>query len=209
MFDKKEYLKEYYKKNREKIKTWREANREKVKAAQKVWREANPEKAKAIHKAWVEANPEKSKAIHKVWVEANREKVKTAHKAWYEANPEKTKAWREANREKIKAANKACRQTKVAIIYSITNIITGKVYIGSTKQKLQTRWIKHNSAIKKYPHLPLYSDMVQFGIDNFKIEELGICAKFDAFKCEQMQIDEFRSNGYNLYNSVRAAARNT
>jgi len=140
MFDRKEYMKEYYKKNRE-----------------------------------------KSKAIHKVWVEANRKKWNAYSKTRYE--------------------------TKVATVYSITNIINNKVYIGSTKIKLQKRWSNHKKDIKRYPHRPLYIDMAKFGIDNFKLEELGVCAKSDAFKCEQMQIDEFRSNGYNLYNN--RAARNT
>jgi hypothetical protein len=53
---KRAYLKEWRKKNRDKIaayrRAWGEKNRDKEAAQQKAWREANPEKEAARQKAW-------------------------------------------------------------------------------------------------------------------------------------------------------------
>ena len=77
--EKREYRREYYARNREKIlarqKVWREANREKERERVRAWREKNPEKVKEIARAWREKNPEKVKEIVRAYYARNREKI--------------------------------------------------------------------------------------------------------------------------------------
>lgn len=58
-------------------------------------------------------------------------------------------------------------------IYKITNLINGKIYIGQTRKTLKERFDKHASARGK-SSLPLYVDMKNFGVYNFKIELIEI-----------------------------------
>ena len=58
------------------------------------------------------------------------------------------------------------------IIYTITNLINKKVYIGQTQQKLSKRWSQHKSSAKTGETTPLYNSMRFHGIINFKIEKI-------------------------------------
>ena len=56
------------------------------------------------------------------------------------------------------------------VIYKITNLINGKIYVGQTKQKIEDRLIQHS-----YSFSPLGSDIRKFGLKNFKIEVVEHC----------------------------------
>jgi hypothetical protein len=64
-FDRKEYMKEYNEKNKEKIKEykkeWNEVNKEKIKEKEKEYREKNKDKIKEYNEKYKENNKEKIK----------------------------------------------------------------------------------------------------------------------------------------------------
>lgn len=59
-------------------------------------------------------------------------------------------------------------------IYKIENKINNKVYIGKTLYTIERRWEQHknNSKSEKLKHLPLYTAMNIYGIENFEISEI-------------------------------------
>jgi len=88
-------------------------------------------------------------------------------------------------------------------IYKITNIITGKCYIGETIQhNYQRRWQKHLNSLKYKEGCPLLkSSMKKHGIENFKFEILIICFDQDLVRYEKEYIKKYNSqvpNGYNI-----------
>ena len=87
---KKEYKKEYY-----------ENNKEKINEQKKEYYENNKEKIKEYHKEWYENNPE----YNKEYYEQNKEKINEKCKEYKENNKEKIKEYkkeyRENNKEKI------------------------------------------------------------------------------------------------------------
>ena len=85
------------------------------------------------------------------------------------------------------------------IVYKITNIVTGKVYIGVTKRTLKARWSDHKECIhtKNYK---LYYSMRKHGIENFVIEEIAKAETVEElFNLERKFIIEYDSfnKGYN------------
>ena len=61
------------------------------------------------------------------------------------------------------------------IIYLITNLVNGKVYVGQTRQKLWKRWSGHKADAKADIQFPLYHAMRKYGIDSFEIKEIASC----------------------------------
>ena len=59
------------------------------------------------------------------------------------------------------------------IVYSITNSVNGKMYIGQTIQPLKNRMHQHLYKARKGKMLPLYSSIRKYGWDNFKCEIIG------------------------------------
>lgn len=56
-------------------------------------------------------------------------------------------------------------------IYKITNKLNDEIYVGSTTNDLEVRFIKHKSDAKNRPELSkFYSYMNELGIDNFEIK---------------------------------------
>lgn len=97
---------------------------------------------------------------------------------------------------------------KKYIIYKITNLVNGKIYIGSTRQRLSKRWCGHKYDAKYVTHGGLlYKAMNKYGFSNFKIEEI-----FNVFDVNNLELIEkefiitYRSNddkfGYNIHDPV-------
>lgn len=89
--EKREYRREYYARNREKIL-----------ARQKVWRKANPEKPREYRRAYYARNPEKVKEIVRAWQKENPDKVREAGRAYYARNREKILEQKKEQRRKKK-----------------------------------------------------------------------------------------------------------
>jgi group I intron endonuclease len=88
-------------------------------------------------------------------------------------------------------------------IYKITNTVSGKCYIGESKEKdVANRWKAHIRTIDKSKGCPALRDAVKkYGWDKFKFEILIICFDEDGFKYETYYIKKFNSqvpNGYNI-----------
>lgn len=88
------------------------------------------------------------------------------------------------------------------IIYKITNIVNGKIYVGLTTTTLQQRWDGHirNS---KTSNRHLYNAMRKYGLDNFTIEEIDSTDDFKKLgELERHYINKYNSQdpnkGYNI-----------
>ena len=90
----------------------------------------------------------------------------------------------------------------MAFIYKITNLINGKMYVGKTTKTIQQRFKEHcqDSKKERLSHRPLYSDMKEYGCENFSIELL----EEDNSNPEQKEIYWIEKlntkipNGYNI-----------
>ena len=69
-------------------------------------------------------------------------------KKYYENNKQTSKDYYEKNKEKIKA--KRIEESEIGKIYKITSRETPRCYIGSTIQKIETRFSEHKSTYKKW-----------------------------------------------------------
>lgn len=88
---------------------------------------------------------------------------------------------------------------KCGIIYKITNLIDGMVYIGQTTGKPNRRWKQHLSVKIKYH---LHNSINKYGKDNFKFEVIDTANSIDELNIlEKFYIKNFNClfpNGYNL-----------
>ena len=155
--DPKQYNKDYYEANKEKIdennKVYYEENKDKIAKQKKAYQKANKEKIAEQKKAYQKANKEKIDEKNKVYYaenkdkiakqkkayqKSNKEKIAERKKARYEANKEnilkQKKAYNEANKEKRSEYMKSLYDAKVAAGYrKRKNPLTGKhewVFVG-------------------------------------------------------------------------------
>ncbi len=95
------------------------------------------------------------------------------------------------------------------IVYKITNVINGKVYVGQTIRPLSVRYYEHvkdfqrntrNNTMMKGSR-KLYSAFAKHGVGNFRVEEIDRATSMDELNLkEQFWIEQLDSmeNGYNL-----------
>jgi group I intron endonuclease len=87
-------------------------------------------------------------------------------------------------------------------IYSITNRINNKKYIGQTINKdVEYRWKQHKGMYKNASCSCLLRAFKKYGIDNFDFKLICICFDEDCNRYEIEYIQKFNSiapNGYNL-----------
>lgn len=86
------------------------------------------------------------------------------------------------------------------IVYKVTNVITGKIYVGQTIQPIEKRWRIHCS---KWSGCKYLGNAIQkYGKENFKIEILAECGnQEDLDNEENSHIEMFGTiapDGYNL-----------
>lgn len=90
----------------------------------------------------------------------------------------------------------------MAYIYTITNSINGKQYVGQTSFSLEQRWRWHLSDLRKdsEAHRPLYSAMREYGVEHFVMSILEECSEDVANAREIFWINHLSTDitGYNL-----------
>lgn len=99
-----------------------------------------------------------------------------------------------------------------AVLYSIKNTITGKVYIGSSV-RFSTRIKRHFASLAAGTHhnVSMQQDCDKFGTESFEYEiiELFNCDREHLYNIEQCKIDELRNEGFELYNIASAVFGDT
>lgn len=89
----------------------------------------------------------------------------------------------------------------MAFIYSLTNIVNGKMYVGKTTKPPQIRYNEHIEESKKErsKHRQLYAAIREYGVDNFKFQLIEKCEDDIAPNREQYYINLYNTfeNGYN------------
>lgn len=90
-------------------------------------------------------------------------------------------------------------------VYQIKNLITNKIYIGSTTTSFIYRWRQHQSKLRKGEHknAHLQSSYIKYGDSNFEYSILYIGTSFEDIRAKEQEfIDNFDScdpdKGYNL-----------
>ena len=88
------------------------------------------------------------------------------------------------------------------IIYKITNLINGKIYIGQTIRSLSDRWAEHLRASNNNSYLHIHCAMRKYGANNFSIETIDTAtSKEELDHKEKFWISHFNSTdpcfGYN------------
>lgn len=92
-------------------------------------------------------------------------------------------------------------------VYQITNLLNGKIYIGSSKN-IRERFRSHKRELRRGVHCNarLQNSWNKYGEDNFNFSILEICSIEDRFDREQYYIDSTNccddSVGYNMTEKV-------
>jgi group I intron endonuclease len=86
-------------------------------------------------------------------------------------------------------------------IYSITNKITGNVYVGSSKN-IEQRFRNHKSALNRGVHANSYLLRAwnKYGADNFIFAVVEECDESERFRIEQKYLDIAKKNRKKYYN---------
>lgn len=89
------------------------------------------------------------------------------------------------------------------VVYMISNLVNGKVYIGSTNN-INNRFSKHKSRLNNSTHHNnhLQNAWDKYGSDSFEFKTLMVCPDNERNHCEQMFMDLYNSQnrdfGYNI-----------
>lgn len=93
-------------------------------------------------------------------------------------------------------------QARLGVIYKITQLSTGKAYIGLTCQPAERRWEQHVSQANKGNRRPLYKAIRQFGRNDFSVQTLTEKTPLKRLtRIEKQLIKDFGSlspNGFNV-----------
>jgi len=93
-------------------------------------------------------------------------------------------------------------------IYAITNLESGKTYIGSTKSFVE-RWKEHRKLLRHSVHFNLHLQHAwnKYGEDTFEFGVLEYLDNIeDLIRAEQFWMDKYSGKGKELYNIVLVAA---
>jgi group I intron endonuclease len=87
-------------------------------------------------------------------------------------------------------------------VYTITNDVSGRVYVGSTCA-LRSRWAKHRADLRAGQHanLGLQADWIAHGEGAFRFEAVEYPAEVDLGACEAAWFRRFGTEAAGLYNS--------
>jgi group I intron endonuclease len=88
------------------------------------------------------------------------------------------------------------------IIYKITNLVNGKVYIGQTVQKNpKARWYDHCAKARRGINQPLFNAINKYGVDKFSWEVIDSADSLEALNdLEEQYVEKYNSinEGYNI-----------
>lgn len=88
------------------------------------------------------------------------------------------------------------------IIYKITNLVNGKMYIGQTIGTLCARWKRHCGDNSKCP--AIHNAIVKYGIQNFNVEQIDTANSQEELNEKEAYwintLNTISPNGYNLQN---------
>lgn len=86
------------------------------------------------------------------------------------------------------------------LVYKITNLINGKVYVGQTKGTVEKRWRYHNYDSSRCRYL--HNAIQKYGKDNFRIEQIDTASSQPELNEKEKYWIEFfdciSPKGYNL-----------
>ena len=89
----------------------------------------------------------------------------------------------------------------MAEIYTITNKITGDVYVGNTSRGVKRRWTEHlcDARDDRRRGRKLYKAINEYGSSNFKVDVVEVCPSEMSMERERYWIDFYNSvdRGYN------------
>lgn len=88
-------------------------------------------------------------------------------------------------------------------VYMITNLKTGKIYIGQSKNIL-LRWITHVTQLltNSHPNKELQDDFYEFGLSSFSVKIIEECEEFELRDWENSFVKEYKYMGLDLYNKT-------
>lgn len=93
------------------------------------------------------------------------------------------------------------RAIRTSGVYIITNLVTNKVYIGSSKE-VEDRLCRHKVALLKGTHhsIKLQRSYNKHGLNNFTFNLLLVCSLHDLLLYEQLCLDAYDAvdGGYNV-----------
>ena len=151
-------------------------------------------------------NKEKLKELQKKWAQNNRERInKSQRDKRASLSPEELEIVREKGRQ---ASMNWKRNKCTSGIYTITNKVNGKVYVGES-YAIENRWSSHRSQMKKggtRANKEMLEDWNKHGEGAFEFEiikELTNSTKEDRLIEEERAIKKFHSNGITTYNRRR------
>lgn len=97
-------------------------------------------------------------------------------------------------------------KNKICGVYKITNLVNGKIYVGSSKD-IKNRWYQHKKQLNEgthgNPHLQNVWD--KYKEKNFKFEIIEECSPELQFEREQYYLNilnPFDDNGYNIVRQI-------
>lgn len=96
-------------------------------------------------------------------------------------------------------------------IYTITNKINGKIYVGQTVQsKPKMRWYAHVRMVRANKKNHLYDSMRKHGIDQFEWKIVDTAKNLDDLNhLETFWAEKYRQQGITLYNNRQTGNNKT
>ncbi|MDE1460551.1 hypothetical protein [Spartinivicinus poritis] len=89
------------------------------------------------------------------------------------------------------------------IIFTITNKVTGQVFVGSTRNSLESQWTKIVSAAEQGLDYPLYKQICRYGDDQFDVEEWDFAdTREELMALEQEAIDSLQAESLRGYKTA-------
>jgi hypothetical protein len=181
--ERKEYHRNWYLKNRERVlknqKEYNEKNRDKVKAGIRKWRDKNSEKVKVQVKQYYENNKVRMDEYYKSYRLENKDKIAENNKRLYENNRErklqKGKEWSRNNIEKIRLRNRLRRANDP--LYKLKSNI--RVLIGNALKKRGWQKLTKTQNILGCDFDTLQAHLIQTAVDRYGCFEEGAAYHID------------------------------